>query len=328
MDNNDNNQDKKASRMKPINDTMYNYGKKGDNSVPKGFSLNLDKKTLYIIIFVVIIVMYYMNSQDGNNTNYNVNNDTSTYEQEVNTDQAINNHYEGYDFRPNSNTTYTANNGLFDMLFGGTPSSAQDYASYDDGSISNLSTDKYTLMVYMCGSNLESDGGYASADIEEMLKAQLADEVNLLVYTGGAKRWYDFGISNRTNQIYKIANHKIELVKDNIGAKSMADSSTLLEFLNFCKTNYKADKYALIMWDHGGGAVSGFGLDELNGKKNDTLTIDEIKQATEKFGETLKPIPVVALYSPARRPIFAPEYISPFTSNSPTVQGLLLLKPP
>lgn len=153
--------------------------------------------------------------------------------------------------------------------------------------ISNVGDGTYTLMIYMCGSNLESDGGYASNDIEEMLKSQLADEVNLLIYTGGAKKWFDYGISNNTNQIYKIEKGKLNLVKDNIGKQYMSSADTLTYFLNYSKENYPADKYGLILWDHGGGAVSGFGYDENNPDKNDTLTIDEIKVALDSFNTRL-----------------------------------------
>ena len=67
----------------------------------------------------------------------------------------------------------------------------------------------------------------------------------------------------------------------------MADPNTLLNFMNFAKENYPAEKYALIMWDHGGGAVSGFGQDQ-NASKNDHLFIDEIKQALDNFGTKLE----------------------------------------
>lgn len=153
--------------------------------------------------------------------------------------------------------------------------------------VSNAGDGTYTLMVYMCGSNLESDAGYASNDIEEMLKSQLADEVNLLVYTGGASKWFDYGISNKTNQIYKVESGSLNLVKDNIGKQYMSKADTLSYFLNYSKENYPADKYGLILWDHGGGAVSGFGYDENNPDENDTLTIDEIKQALDSFGTKL-----------------------------------------
>ena len=34
----------------------------------------------------------------------------------------------------------------------------------------------------------------------------------------------------------------------------MGDANTLKKFIKFCKNNYEADKYMLIMSNHGGGA--------------------------------------------------------------------------
>ena len=50
--------------------------------------------------------------------------------------------------------------------------------------------DKVTIMVYMIGSDLESQGGMATSDLNEMLYAQLDNKkLNLFVQTGGCKRW-------------------------------------------------------------------------------------------------------------------------------------------
>lgn len=47
-----------------------------------------------------------------------------------------------------------------------------------------------TVMVYMCGSNLETNYGSASADIQEMLDARFdTSRVHLLVMIGGSKNW-------------------------------------------------------------------------------------------------------------------------------------------
>ena len=152
-----------------------------------------------------------------------------------------------------------------------------------DEEIVNSSSEKYTLMVYMCGSDLESDGGYASDDIDEMLESKLASEVNLLVYTGGTSNWYNEDISDDRNQIFKVEGNRLNLVNNDIGLKYLSQPDTLLEFLNWSKDNYPADKYGLILWDHGGGAVSGFGFDENEPNEDESLTIDEIKNALDKF---------------------------------------------
>ena len=68
----------------------------------------------------------------------------------------------------------------------------------------------------MCGSNLESDGGYASDDIDEMLESQKADEVNLLIYTGGSTSWYNENISADRNQIFKVEDKNIKFTTNGL----------------------------------------------------------------------------------------------------------------
>ena len=49
---------------------------------------------------------------------------------------------------------------------------------------------KLTLMVYMCGGNLESTYSLATSDIQEMMSAKGAgDNVSVLLMTGGAQHW-------------------------------------------------------------------------------------------------------------------------------------------
>ena len=48
--------------------------------------------------------------------------------------------------------------------------------------------DTATIMVYMCGTDLESRNGMGTADLKEMLAAGVGDGLNLLVYTGGGAR--------------------------------------------------------------------------------------------------------------------------------------------
>ncbi len=124
--------------------------------------------------------------------------------------------------------------------------------------------DTVTIMVYMCGTDLESKSGMASADLSEMAAADLGDNVNVIVYTGGCKSWKIQGISSSVNQIYKVEKGGIScLVKDD-GNKKMTDPSTLASFIKWCDKNYEANRKFLIFWDHGGGSVSGYGYDEKN----------------------------------------------------------------
>ncbi|MBR0100708.1 MAG: hypothetical protein IJP90_13500, partial [Treponema sp.] len=129
-------------------------------------------------------------------------------------------------------------------------------------SIAGSGNDKVTLMVYMCGTDLESKNGMASADLSEMANADFGDNVNLIVYTGGCKSWRTSGISNSTNQIYQVKKGGVSRLVDNDGAKVMTDPNTLSAFIKWAAKNYPANRYELIFWDHGGGSVSGYGYDE------------------------------------------------------------------
>ena len=51
--------------------------------------------------------------------------------------------------------------------------------------------DTWLVYWYVCGSDLESDGGAASGDIEEMLEAKLPDNVKVLIQAGGANEWHN-----------------------------------------------------------------------------------------------------------------------------------------
>ncbi|MBQ7677914.1 MAG: peptidase C11 [Lachnospiraceae bacterium] len=163
-----------------------------------------------------------------------------------------------------------------------------------DTSVAAGSRDKYTtiagdgsdvttLMVYMCGTDLESKSGMATNDIKEMLGAKLSDNINLLIYTGGCKKWNNSAVSSSVNQIYMVKDGKLDcLVKDD-GNKSMVEADTLSSFIRWCAQNYPANRYDLIFWDHGGGSVSGFGYDEKNPKAG-SMSLVGIQKALSDGG--------------------------------------------
>ena len=133
-----------------------------------------------------------------------------------------------------------------------------------------------TVMIYMVGSDLESQYQAASTDIEEMLDSGYDEsKMNVLIYTGGCSNWHNRDIPEDSNSILKIENGSLtELTSKD--ASNMGDPSNLTEFLNYGYTNYPAEQYDLILWNHGGGAFFGYGFDETT---NDSLTLDELDQA-------------------------------------------------
>ena len=162
------------------------------------------------------------------------------------------------------------------------PSSKKTPAVKSDGS--------WTIMVYMCGTDLESDGECATGNLYEMFASDLGvnrDKINILVETGGTKSWamndYYVGEMDKFNGIdsHKLGYYRIEeydmVCEKELPLASMGDPKTLKEYISWGKENYPADKYALILWDHGGGSLGGVCVDELH--DGDCLSLPELKKA-------------------------------------------------
>jgi len=148
----------------------------------------------------------------------------------------------------------------------------------------NAGSSDVTIMVYMCGTDLEAKYGAATSDLQEMMKAKISNNVNLIVETGGCTKWQTTNISAKTNQIYKITSGGMTLAADNLGANSMVDPKTLSDFIKYCKTNYPAGRYELIFWDHGGGSLAGYGYDTKF--PGGSMTLDKIETALKNGGCT------------------------------------------
>lgn len=122
--------------------------------------------------------------------------------------------------------------------------------------------DTATIMVYMCGTDLESRSGMGTADLQEMLSARFGSNINLLIYTGGCKAWKNTAVSSSSNQIWQVKDGSLVCLQKNLGSVTMTSPDTLAGYIQWCAKNYPASRYELILWDHGGGSVSGYGYDE------------------------------------------------------------------
>ena len=139
------------------------------------------------------------------------------------------------------------------------------------------SKDDHTVLIYMCGADLESENKLASGDIQEILKVtDQPDDVNIVIETGGAKSWAStYGISSTYLERYHVENKS--LVRDNqLTYASMGLSSTLQSFIEYGLNNFPAERTGLVFWNHGGG-MRGVCYDEK--KNDDVLKNSEIKSA-------------------------------------------------
>lgn len=143
--------------------------------------------------------------------------------------------------------------------------------------------DVFTIMIYMCGTDLESNYAMATADLNEILHAEISDQVNIIIETGGTKNWKNSVVASHTNQRYQATATGLKLLEDGLGKKPMTDPQTLQDFIEYGAANFPANRYALIFWDHGGGSLSGFGYDQHYPGKG-SMTINQIHAALEGAG--------------------------------------------
>ena len=143
--------------------------------------------------------------------------------------------------------------------------------------------DKVTVMVYLCGADLESRSGMATKDLQEMLNASFGKNLKLIVYTGGCSNWRNNKISSRVNQIWQVENGSLKCLEENAGTGAMTSPETLTSFIKYCAKNFKANRYALVLWDHGSGSVSGYGYDERNTRAG-SMSLAGLNQAFQNGG--------------------------------------------
>lgn len=189
--------------------------------------------------------------------------------------------------------------------------------------IMGSNSDSVTIMVYMCGTDLESKHGMASADMEEMRAASsdFGDNFNLIVYTGGCTKWKN-GVSSSVNQIYQIKGGKIKTLVSDDGAKAMTKPETLTSFIKYCTKNFPANRRELILWDHGGGSVSGYGYDE-KFSTTGSMTLAGIDKALKNSGTTFDFIGFDAcLMATAENALMLNDYADYLIASEETEPGI------
>ena len=145
---------------------------------------------------------------------------------------------------------------------------------------------------YLCGSDLETNGGFASTDLSEMMEVQLPENVNVVIQTGGAAAWQNENMDPTKLQRWLYNSEGLQLLEEQETA-NMGDAGTLSDFLSFADSNYPADKMAVTFWNHGGGSVSGAAFDELHNL--DSLDLAEMYQAFDAVWPANKENPALEL---------------------------------
>ena len=141
--------------------------------------------------------------------------------------------------------------------------------------------DTWLLSWYICGSDLESEHGAASADIEEMMETDLPPNVRVLILAGGTQEWQNDAFEHPLNLYLYDADglHELKHLPD----ADMGRAKTLTDFLRYGEENYPADHRVFVFWDHGGGSAAGVCCDE---RTENMLRLNDLRQAfSAVYGE-------------------------------------------
>ena len=180
---------------------------------------------------------------------------------------------------------------------------------------------QWTVMFYMCGSDLESKYSYATENLKEISscffprneltgylqesgdlsgKISFPDpgKVNVLIETGGCREWHaqELGMDISTSALQRwryegYLNDDIPdgfYLEETLPLQSMTAPETLADFIRWGAEKYPAEKYALVLWDHGGGSKTGLFIDELFDKK--VMNLKDLGQALKNSSVHLEAV--------------------------------------
>lgn len=115
---------------------------------------------------------------------------------------------------------------------GDEPGTPDNNTAADDGS-------SWAVYWYLCGSDLETEGGCATTDLSELMEVELPENVTVVIQTGGAAEWQNDVVDASKLQRFVYNSEGLQLVDEQPSA-SMGDSETLAAFLQFAKDSYES----------------------------------------------------------------------------------------
>ena len=138
-----------------------------------------------------------------------------------------------------------------------------------------------TLMVYLCGADLETDNYEATNDIAEMAAAQYTDDLNVVVFTGGTKTWHTAGLTDGGNNRILIGSSGMQIQDCLDELWYMSSGETLQTFIQDTAAEFPADHYGLVIWGHGMGSIYGLCYDPLSKRM---LSLPALHSALQNAG--------------------------------------------
>lgn len=65
----------------------------------------------------------------------------------------------------------------------------------------------WTILWYLCGTDLESDDGSATYNLEQAMAGKTTDNANMIIVTGGTNEWQNEIISSDEIGVYRLSSN-------------------------------------------------------------------------------------------------------------------------
>ena len=159
---------------------------------------------------------------------------------------------------------------------------------------------KTTVLVYMIGADLESGSSQASKNIDEMMNVGSSANMTVILQTGGANKPLADPVKDASGPTRVIDWKRVQRYQVKLGtlfqiadlgpdakdtALDMGSKVTLQSFLEWGVKTYPADKYIVVLWDHGGGINGGIGQDEMT---KSALSVPVIQESLKAVSQANK----------------------------------------
>lgn len=194
----------------------------------------------------------------------------------------------------------------------------------EDRSAAASQGESWSIYIYLCGTDLETEYGMATSNIDELMSvSDPHPDVNVYIQTGGTEQWQNGIVDPSVMQRYHVdaANQSLTLL-DEGELTSMGDESTLADFLSWATEHNTADRMGILFWNHGGGAFDGLENDEMFGN---ALSIGNLKSAFDAINPGGEPflefvgfdtclmanIEIVSIFGSHARYLIASEEVEP-----------------
>ncbi len=169
------------------------------------------------------------------------------------------------------------------------PYSADDIALTESGSLTAADGGEepergaaQTVFIYMIGSDMPL---LAERDICEMLRSGYdSADTNVILFAGDGE-WGLDALNAAPLNVFRLTGNGLIRIEDDT-EYNMFDTDDIYDLMFRYMSRYRAEKYSVFFWDHGGGFANGFGKDATGG--NPAISVTELAGVFADIKEDIK----------------------------------------